>query len=89
MLSLNCDCVSQIKIIFKKRKNSKIIEVVGRQWVVSRSTYRIGRGLSVATADDFCDCPKMAYLGTGWEKKFRMAAAIQNQLLGKRKKSVF
>lgn len=27
-----------------------------------------------------CDCPKMAYLGTGWEKKFRMAAVIQNRL---------
>lgn len=39
-----------------------------------------GRGLSAAAADDFCDIPKMAYLGTGWEKKFRMAAAIQNRL---------
>lgn len=82
------------KNYIKKRKNSKIIEVVDGQWVVSRSTYRIGRGLSAAAADDFCDCPKMAYLGTGWEKKIRMAAAIQNQLfknkvLGKRKKSVF
>lgn len=52
---------------------------MGEQWVASRSTYRIGRGLSAAAADDFCDCPKMAYLGTGWEKKFRMAVAIQNQ----------
>lgn len=46
-----------------------MIEVVGGQWVAIRSTYRIGRGLSAAAADDFCDCPKMAYLGTGCGKK--------------------
>lgn len=70
MLSLNRDCVSKMKIrFFKKRKNSKIIEVVGGQWVASRITYGIGKGLSAAAPNDFRDCPKMAYLGTGWEKK--------------------
>lgn len=66
----------------KKRKNTKIIEVVGGQWVVIRSTYRIGRGLSAAAADDFCDCPKMAYLGTGCgKKKLGLATASQHRLL--------
>lgn len=37
------------------------------QQAESRSTWRrTGRGLSVAAADDFCDCPERAYLGTGW-----------------------
>lgn len=32
-----------------------------------KSMYRkTGRGLSAAAADDFCDCPERAYLGTGW-----------------------
>lgn len=36
------------------------------QQAESRSAWRTGRGLSAAAADDFCDCPKRAYLGTGW-----------------------
>lgn len=71
-------CLSD-KSYIKKGKISKIIEVVGGQWVAGRSTYRIGRELSAAAADDFCDCPKMAYLGTGWEKKHRMAGASQHR----------
>lgn len=85
MLSMSCNCIPQIKLyIYKKRKNTKIIEVVGGQWVAIRSTYRIGRGLSAAAADDFCDCPKMAYLGTGCgekRKKLGLATASQHRLL--------
>lgn len=59
-----------------------MIEVVGGQWVAIRSTYRIGRGLRAAAADDFCDCPKMAYLGTGGgNKKLGLATASQHRLL--------
>lgn len=37
------------------------------QQAESRSPHRRrGRGLSAAAADDFCDCPEKAYLGTGW-----------------------
>lgn len=37
------------------------------QQAESRSTWRrTGRGLSAAAADDFCDPPEKAYLGTGW-----------------------
>lgn len=71
--------------IKKREKNTKIIEVVGRQWVASRRTYRIGKELSAAAADDFCDCPKMAYLGTGCGKKWagssKSASALQTKSL--------
>lgn len=37
------------------------------QQAKSRSTWRrTGRGLRAAAADDFCDSPERAYLGTGW-----------------------
>lgn len=43
----------------------EIKEVV--QQAESRNTWsRTGRGLSTAAADDFCDSPARAYLGTGW-----------------------
>lgn len=41
----------------------------------SRSTHRgKGRRLNAAAAADFCDCPEMAYLGTGWGKKLKRTA---------------
>lgn len=87
MLSVSCNFIPQIKLYIKKRKNTKIIEVVGGQWVAIRSTYRIGRGLSAAAADDFCDCPKMAYLGTGcgkknWAGNSKSASAPQTKSVG-------
>lgn len=43
----------------------------GSGWIASRPRAEAhrgeqARGLSAAAADDFCDCPERAYLGTGW-----------------------
>lgn len=60
-LCLDFDYLSE-----KIRQKGKDRKQRGR-WTESRSTQRkTGRGLSTAAADDFCDCPKRVYLGTGW-----------------------
>lgn len=50
----------------------------------SRRAHRgTGRRLNAAAAADFCDCPEMAYLGTGWgeetqEGSWRAASSSPN-----------
>lgn len=59
------------------------------QQAESRSTWRrTGRGLSAAAADDFCDPPEKAYLGTGWVEETedsgrRESSSISNSPQGK------
>lgn len=58
------------------------------QHAESRSTWRrTGRGLSAAAADDFCDSPERAYLGTGWVEEIedggrRDSSSISNEASG-------
>lgn len=49
------------------------------QQAKSRSTWRrMGRGLSAAAADDFCDRPERAYLGTGWVEETEDSGEFQH-----------